>query len=887
MKKVIKWSFITLLLLLVIAIALPFLFKDKIVAKIKEEANKNLNAKVDFGEYDLTLISTFPNFGLQLEDLRIIGVGEFEKDTLIHLEQLNVNINIKSVLKGDQYEINKIALKKPRIFARVTKDGKANWDITKPSAPSDPAAESKPFKMQLEKFTIEDGFVFYYDDQANMQAALADLDHELTGDFSEDFFTLSTQTAIASMDYSYGGVKYLNKVAASLDADMDADMKAVKYTFKENELKLNDLLIGFDGFFAMPGDDMQMDIKFKTKQADFKSFLSLVPGIYTKDFKDVKTEGKLALDGFVSGIYNEKQMPGFALNVNVDKAMFKYPSLPKAVTNIALDVKVQNRDGVPDHTLIDINRFHAEMAQNPVDVVMHVATPVSDPALKGTIKGKVDLNSVKEFIPLESDQKLSGVIASDIALNGRMSSIDKKEYEKFEAKGTFEITGMNYQDKETPYAILINKALFNFTPAFVELPIFDAKLGKSDVKASGRIDNMLGYVFKDQLIKGRFDLNSSFMDVNELMGPETEAPQGTQAADTVGSVTPVPRNVDFELNAKVARMLYSNMDITNMSGLVIIRDGKIDMKDVKLNALDGTILVNGLYDTQNEKRPHAALDLSVTDIDIPKAFKTFNTIQKLAPIAKYATGRVSTTLKFNGDFDEKMNAIMNTLNGYGKLVTKGVVVSNFEPFVKVADAIKIEKYKRFMLENANLSFLFKDGKVNVEPFDVKLGPSLVTIGGSNSFDQTIDYTMAFDIPRSELGSAANNAVNNLLTQANAKGANLKLGDKIKINALLGGTVTKPTVKLDLKDAGANLADDLKKQAQAELDKKKAELEAKAKAEVDKAKADAEAKAKAEVDKAKAEAEAKAKAEAEKAKKKAEEELKKKAGDKVKGIFNKK
>ena len=43
MKKLFKWAAITILVLLVVLISLPFIFKDKIVAKVKEETNKNIN----------------------------------------------------------------------------------------------------------------------------------------------------------------------------------------------------------------------------------------------------------------------------------------------------------------------------------------------------------------------------------------------------------------------------------------------------------------------------------------------------------------------------------------------------------------------------------------------------------------------------------------------------------------------------------------------------------------------------------------------------------------------------------------------------------------------------------------------------------------------------
>jgi hypothetical protein len=254
--------------------------------------------------------------------------------------------------------------------------------------------------------------------------------------------------------------------------------------------------------------------------------------------------------------------------------------------------------------------------------------------------------------------------------------------------------------------------------------------------------------------------------------------------------------------------------------------------------------------------------------------------------------------------DEHMNPVLKTLNGAGKLQTQNVVLSNYAPLNKVADAIKMDKYKRLSVNNTNISFKFKDGGVDVDPFDIKTGDSKLTVQGRSNFDQTINFPLTFDIARADLGSAANGVITGLLSQANSKGANLSVGERIKLSALLTGTAKNPVVKTNLKEAAGNMVDDIKNKAKEEIDKKKAELEAKAKAELDKkkaeaeaalnkTKADAEAKAKAEADKAKAEAErlkkeaeAKAKAEAEKAKKAAEEKAKKEAEKKLKGLFGK-
>lgn len=55
MKKIFKISAIVVAFLLLVAIALPFMFKGKIVALATEEANKNINAKVKFSD-DIGLV---------------------------------------------------------------------------------------------------------------------------------------------------------------------------------------------------------------------------------------------------------------------------------------------------------------------------------------------------------------------------------------------------------------------------------------------------------------------------------------------------------------------------------------------------------------------------------------------------------------------------------------------------------------------------------------------------------------------------------------------------------------------------------------------------------------------------------------------------------------
>lgn len=858
-RRILKWTGITFLVLLVLIIAAPFLFKKQIVQLVKDKANENLNAKVNFGEFGLTLITSFPDFTLSIDDLSIANVGEFEGDTLLYTQNLTIGLNLMSVIKGEQYQINTISLNKPRIHALVLKNGKANWDITKPSADTavaTPANEtSAPFKMTLKKFEIENGYIVYDDASMDFKTELVNMNHTLSGDFTSDNFLLETLTEIEKFSMSYGGVSYMNKVKTRLKIDLDADMPNFKFTFKDNEFSFNELTLGLDGYFAMPKKDMDMDLKFKANQTEFKNILSLVPGVYTADFKSVKTSGLLSLDGFAKGIYNDKKMPAFGLKLNIKDAMFQYPSLPKAVTNIQVDLVVNNKTGVPDATIIDLNRFHIEMAGNPVDAKLHLSTPISDANIKAEILAKINIASIKDVIPLEKGDDLNGMVTADIKMNGRMSSIEKEQYEKFEAKGNLTVLDMNYKTATLNYPTKINKLYLNFTPQFVELSQFDAKLGKSDIQLDGRIDNFLQYALKDSLLTGAFNFKSSLLDLNEFMA-EDETAAKPAATDTAApmSVVEVPSNLNVKLTASIGKMLYDNLVITDISGGVKVKNSQATLDNLKmdLKEQEGTMTVNGFYNTQNIKKPAVDFDINISNFDISKTFKAFNSVQKLAPIGKYAKGKFGTEMKFKAQLDSHMEPVLTTLTGGGRLTTTNVVVEGFEPINKLADALKQPKYKKLAFENINATYHFKNGRVEVEEMPVKMGTISGIVKGSTGFDQTIDYTWTLEMPMSELGSQANAVAGSVMGQLNkAAGTNLKLGDKIKIKALFGGTVTKPTVKTDL--LGSQSKEDIKEQVKEQvkevIGKGIDQAKEKARAEADKIMKDAQAQA----DKVKAEA----------------------------------
>jgi len=886
MKKIIKISLIVIIVLIGAIVAIPFVFKDKILSAVKDEINNNIRASVDFTDFDITIFSSFPDLTIKLGQLSVVNQVPFEGDTLAAMNLASVTLDIMSVINGETIRIKGVELKHPRIRLLVLEDGRANWDITKPSSDST-VTDGKPskFKAGLDRYGITDGYIYYNDRSLGFSTELVDLNHSGKGDFTSDLFTLSTHTTVAATTLIYGGIPYIYNALTSIDADLSMDMAHSKYTFKKNSIKLNELQFGVDGFVEMPSDDITMDLKWNVQVNDFKNFMSMVPGVFRDGFNNVKSKGRLAMDGTIKGIYNDLSMPGFTLNLLIADGMFQYPDLPTALNNVQVSLNISNPDGVPDHTIIDLSRMHVEMAGDPFDARLVVKTPVSDADIDARIQGKVNLGSISQFVPLETGTVLKGLLEADVTAKGRMSAIESKKYEQFNAAGTLRLKDIEYSGADFPDGIKVGACELIFNPKNVTLNSFDMQYGKSDIRATGWVDNLIAYTFKEnQLLSGTLDIKSNVLDINQLSGNTTDS----ASTDTTSAmnVVEVPGNIDFTTTITAGKVYYDNMVLENLKGNISLRDRSLGINGLSFGMLEGTIAMNGLYDTRDLKNPGFFFDLGLKQLDIKKTYDTFIAVQKMAPVAERCNGKFSSDLKVRGTLDKNMNANLQSLTGGGKLTTNNVYLENFPPLVKVAEAIKMDQFKKIDVSNLNLSYTFENGRVSVAPFDMNVAGIKTTTQGSSGFDATIDYTMDMKIPTAMMGSAATGVINNLLSQANKAGANLSVGKEVPVAVKIGGTVNQPTVGTNLSSTAASVTDDLKQQAIKEFEQKKKELEEQAHAEAERLKKEAEDKAKAEADRLKKEAEDRAKQEVEKQRKELEEKIKKEAEDKLKNLFGK-
>ena len=570
-RKIVKRLFLTVFLLLVLLVgalfAIPYFFKDEVLATVRQELNANLNATVDFKDVHLSLIRDFPRLCLQLEDFSVMGIEPFEGVELVSGETFEVALNIMSVIKADRpIEVHSIHLEAPRIHVLVLENGQANYDIAKPTPEPTTEEAMPPLQVELASYSLANGRLIYDDRVQGMYVEALGLDHSGKGDFTLEVYDFSTLTAIDSLTVESGGIRYLRNAAVDLDATLQADLPNMKFTLKENALQVNALQLEADGFIAMPTEAIEMDLSFHAPKSDFRQLLSLIPNAYIAGYEQVKVDGRFELAGNVKGVYEGDRYPAFELKALIENGAVQYPDLPMGLGDIQTNIQVSSPQGDLDRMVIDIPTFRLRVGDNPISGRFALRTPLSDPDMDTEIKGTLDLEQLARAFPMEGIETLAGIIRADIEIKTRMSTIDRGDYEAVNMRGELDMQNIRYAAAPYP-AMNFQSIQVAFTPQRVELNRFDAQLGKSDLKASGAIDNVLAYFTPNKTMTGQLSVQSNYFNADEWM--EETAASSTAAAQPMGaspeSVEAPFDRFDFALDAQLGKIDYDVYTLTNTS----------------------------------------------------------------------------------------------------------------------------------------------------------------------------------------------------------------------------------------------------------------------------------------------------------------------------------
>ncbi len=803
LKKVLKGLGIFLLVTIIALAAAPFLFKDKIKEMIAKTLNENVNANIAFEDVDLSLFKSFPQAHVTIDKLSIINKAPFAGDTLLYAGETNVTMSVKELFKGEGETMSLESFSAVDGIVNIifNKEGLGNFDIALKEAEEKKPSDSKPFSLDIQKYGVENLKFTYLDEGSNMKMVLDSIYHEGKGNFAAQKLDLETKTT-AKLSFEMEKMNYMNNVGITLDAVLGIDLEKSKYEFKDNKALINQLPLEFNGFIQMVEAGQTYDLTFKTPTSDFKNFLGLVPAAYSGDINKVKTTGQFSVDGKVKGNLTETTIPAFDVKIASNNASFQYPDLPKSVKNIVIDTHIINETGLMNDTFVNLHQLSFAIDQDVFNAKAIVKNIATNALVDAELKGTINLANVTKAYPVKLDKPLTGILKADVKTKFDMKSVETSQYQNIQNSGTVSLTGFNYEGPEMAKPFKINQANVAFNPNHINLSKFDAKTGSSDIQINGTLDNFYGFLFKNQILKGKFNMNSTKLVVSDFMAPTTTV---TEEGKKTTEAVKIPSFLDCSITAKAGTVVYDNLNLKDVSGNMIIRDEAVTLNNLKMGIFGGNIGLTGTVSTKG-KTPKFDMNLGLNAVNIAESFTQLDMLKSIAPIAGVVNGKVNSTIKLSGDLQNDMTPNLKTISGdlFGQLLSTTINEKNSAMLTSLSSNLKFIDMSKVNLNDVKAALSFKDGKVNVKPFDIKYQDITVNVGGSHGFDQTMNYNLKFDVPVKYLGKDVTNLIAKLTP------ADQKQITSIPVNGLMTGNFSQPKFNSDLKQSTTNLTTQLVK-----------------------------------------------------------------------------
>ncbi|WP_299064633.1 AsmA-like C-terminal region-containing protein [uncultured Polaribacter sp.] len=816
-KRILKWGAIVLLLLVIALVSIPYIFKDKIAEMVTKTVNNNINATVNFKEANLSLLKNFPLVSLTVNDLTVVNHAPFVGDTLVNAKELSFAMNITELLKkaDEAIAVKSIAAANGTINIIFNKEGKGNFDIAKENTQTaTPETSNSSFSFNLEEYQLENINFNYVDRSTNTKLSLDSIYHTGEGNFAEDIFNLDTETT-GYVSFDLENTNYLKKVKISLDAVLEMDLKNSKYTFKENTGHINQLPLEFDGFIQLNDSDQVYDLNFKTPTSSFKNALALIPEQYAGNLSTIKTAGNFEVNGVVKGSLSETTIPAFDIRVSSKNALFKYADLPKAVENINIDSKIINKTGLVKDTYVDINTFNFKVDEDTFSAKGNVKSITTTPTINLEAKGTLNLGNISKVYPA-LQQELAGILNADIKTNFDMNSVENGKYENIKNAGEITVRDFKYDGKDVANPFFIQKTGITFNTNAIKLNEFEAKTGSSDLSLKGNLDNFYGFIFKNDVLKGNFTLNANTIKVADFIA-ENDTTSNANITET-GSLK-IPAFLDVKLTANAKKVVYDNINLTNVSGDLLIHDETIDLKNLKSDIFGGNIGFNGNVSTKATTSTFK-MDLNLNQLNIGESFGNLEMLKSIAPIAKAVAGKVNSTINISGDLNDDMTPNLQTISGnlLGQLLDTKIKQSDSKLLTTLTEKVNFLDINKLNLNNVKGMFSFDNGEVTVKPIQLNYKDVGLQVSGKHGFDKKMAYDIVFDVPVKYLGTE----VTNLIAKLTAKDAASITSIPVKGN--LTGSFTNPNFSSNIKDATTNLVKDLvEKQKNALIAKGKDQL----------------------------------------------------------------
>ncbi len=729
-KKVLLILLITIVVLASGLAILTYFYQDDIKRFALNYVTNNFKTEIQVGEVDFSIIRTFPYASVILKDIYIkSGSGFANKDfkqntdTLLTAKQLLLQFDLLKLLKKN-YELQSIQLHQARAFLYFDKKGRNNFNILKETQ------DTTSLYLKLQQVKLLNTELNFINLAKETQLKLSTKEFKLSGDFYKEQYAINSKGELSIQSLKIQQVNYLKYGSARLKLTLD--VKNNEYRISKGSISLGKLTFGVNGSYIINDESDQINLSINGNQLPLSDLLKSIPEPFLSNIKDLDASGFIDLTAEIKGGINYKTNPRIKLSFQLSEGQ---------ITNTKTNTKLQQLackgtfdNGLQQNlnsTSLTLDTFYTILNDSAFYGNFSMVN-FNHPLIQFKIKGDLNLAQWKSLLQIDTLENLQGIVSVNLQYLGRikdLSQITAADYQNAIVKGKIDAYNVHLKFIKSPYTLQNLTGIFYVQNNDVKSEKITFKLNENSILLSGTFQNLIAYLMLEkQKLKAFLDINIQRLNLNEWSDNNNQ------------SGFALPEDIYLNANLTIDELIYDKLLLKQLQSKTELASPFFYFNNTSFNTMDGSIICNGKITIDKQKKIKLLANGKLQQINIKKAFQTFDNFGQTFLIDKNISGKLTAEITFMQiTWDSLLNVLDKDIALDGNfLITNGQLVE-FEPIYDLADYISLSELRQIKFSDLKNDLTIKDRNIIIPNMEIKTNAFNIEISGEHSFDNEIEY----------------------------------------------------------------------------------------------------------------------------------------------------
>ncbi|MFA0961502.1 AsmA-like C-terminal region-containing protein [Roseivirga sp. BDSF3-8] len=732
---------LALFMIVGVAATLVWYNQDKVVAYFIREANKSLSSPVEVKKISLSLFDRFPEVSLTLEDVLIQGADPRTEKPLAKVDRIYGLLNLWKLIQGEMV-IDQVMLKEGEVYLHRAPDGTENYLIFKKTEGGASGGAFRLSDIGLDRISVT-----YLDPAGGQNHRLFAEQAAAELDINGSEYRIATNGHWLCSGIGVDQDTFFIEKPLRLTANLVYEDSLKHLQILPSDIQVNDAMFTVNGTYEWGSLDL-INIRAEATNSTLKALFSLLPQRTYEQLKAYESEGNVKFVALIEGDMSGGKTPKVNVDFSAENTSLFHPEYSKRIENMAFEGHFTNGAGRNNKSsVLKINPLKGTVDNEPFSGWMELSN-LDDYYLKCHLEGLFDAGQLVNTFKPKRMHHAKGDVRLDVDFDGRLADMEEiQRVNRVKLSGDVRLkdVGFRLEGSELPFEKFTGHFLFNKHD--IAVSDFTGGIGSSNFELNGFFKNIISFLlFDNQSLRIEADMVSDMLDLNELLSGHL-VQDDYQASDKPKYHFEISPKLDLDINCEVGNLKVRRFHGQQIKGGLRVRNSRATLTNGQVKAAGGTMRLNGTVDARRPQYVVVDTDARFDRIDIDSIFYIFENFNQDWLVDKNLKGQLYATALSHMVFDSELHFNQQAFESQVRARIRNGELNDFEPMQRLSAFVEEESLSNLRFSDIENDIFINNQTIHIPSMEVRSNVSTLTIDGTHTFDQHIDYHVKVPLRR--------------------------------------------------------------------------------------------------------------------------------------------